>query len=467
MIGQLHAIARVTLRAAVRSRLVACLLVALAAASVAIPLTVSGDGTPVGDTAVPLAYGLNAAAFILAVATLWAACAAVSKDIEDRQIRLLAVKPVRSFTLWLGKWLGIVLLDAVLLGAAGVTVYGILHVRMASSLWSDDDRRTVREELLVARQCIAPEPVCYEDEVAARVTRWKASGSAPADRSDAELADEVRQRLTSMRSAVAPGASQRWTFSLAGIRGAPPMSLRTRAVSPPAERGRVTGTWRLHAADGSPAARVALPAVYTGSECRRDALPAALASAAAQEGRLVAEYHNAARPESTTAVFRPTGGVELLVGAGAFEPNLARALAVRLAGLAAMAALGLAMGSIFSFPVAVFAAFAMVLALRLGTTFATSEDAPASCSHPGGHAHEHGAAHAPSPVERAAEAALTSIHRVTRPIAGIEPIRRLTEGVQVSGADTARAVFWLALVWPALAGGAAAYVLSRRELAST
>lgn len=465
MIGPLYAIAWVTVRSAVRSRLVACLLAALAVAAVAVPLTVGGDGTPLGDTAVPLAYGLNSAAFILAVATLWAACAAVSKDIEDRQIRLIAVKPVRAFTLWLGKWLGIVLLDALLLGLAGAAVYAVVRARLAAPRWTEADRRQVREELLVARRRIAPRPMCIEDEVAARAARWKASGTAPADMTDTALADEVRRRLTGLRSTVAPGASRQWTFDVSGLRGCPPLSLRTRAVSPPAERGRVTGEWRLSAADGSDT-QAALPAAYTGSESRRDPLPPAFVAGAVQEGALVAAFHNAARPASTTAVFRPLGGVELLAGEAAFGPNLARALAMRLAALAALAALGLAAGSLFSFPVAVFAAAAAVLAIRLGIGFAAAGSAPShGCGHDHSHAHDaDGAAH--RRIERAGEFMLSAIHRTAAPIAGVRPVSRLTEGVLVSWPETGRAVLWMALVWPALAGVVSAGVLRRRELAA-
>ena len=114
------AIARQTLRLAVRSKLVLTLLALLLAAIVAVPLQVKGDGTLKGEVQVLLTYSLGLAWVLLSMATLWAGCAAISAEIRGKQAHVLLSLPVHRWQVWLGKWLGLTVLNALLLAAAGL-----------------------------------------------------------------------------------------------------------------------------------------------------------------------------------------------------------------------------------------------------------------------------------------------------------------------------------------------------------
>ena len=110
------------IRSAIRSRVVGVLLCLLLLAIIGLPLTVKGDGTLTGEVQVLLTYTLGAVTMILSIATLWAGCAAVSTEVEEKQIHLILTKPVNRFEVWLGKWLGLVTLNAVLLLVSGAGI---------------------------------------------------------------------------------------------------------------------------------------------------------------------------------------------------------------------------------------------------------------------------------------------------------------------------------------------------------
>src|SRR5215831_21315834 len=123
---RLFAIAWLTWKAAFRFRLFLVLAVLLLASVVALPLLIKDDGTARGFTQILLTYTLTTITAFLALSTLWLACGTLARDIEDCQMQVVAVKPIPRWQIWLGKWLGIVSLDATLLALAGGCVFGLL-----------------------------------------------------------------------------------------------------------------------------------------------------------------------------------------------------------------------------------------------------------------------------------------------------------------------------------------------------
>jgi len=116
------AITALTWKAAFRFRLFWVLAGLLLAAVVGLPLLLKDDGTARGFTQILLTYTLSLTTALLGFATLWLACGTLARDIEDCQMQMIAVKPISRWQVWLGKWLGIVLLDCALLSVAGASV---------------------------------------------------------------------------------------------------------------------------------------------------------------------------------------------------------------------------------------------------------------------------------------------------------------------------------------------------------
>src|SRR5512143_2312043 len=125
----LLAIAWLTWKAAFRFRLFLVVAVLLLGAVVGLPLLIEDDGTARGFTQILLTYTLSVITALLGLSTLWLSCGTLARDIEECQIQIVAVKPVARWQIWLGKWLGIVTLNAVLLALSGACVYGLLQWR--------------------------------------------------------------------------------------------------------------------------------------------------------------------------------------------------------------------------------------------------------------------------------------------------------------------------------------------------
>src|ERR1700674_3352923 len=145
----LLAIIWLTWKAALRFRLFLVVAVLLLGSVVALPLLLKDDGTARGFTQILITYTLSAITALLGLSTLWLACGTLARDIEECQMQVVAVKPIARWQIWLGKWLGIVSLNAVLLMLSGGAVYVLLQWR-ATQL-PPDQREILRNEVLVSR----------------------------------------------------------------------------------------------------------------------------------------------------------------------------------------------------------------------------------------------------------------------------------------------------------------------------
>src|SRR5437764_6249867 len=126
---RLLAIAALTWKAAFRFRLFWVLAVLLLGSVVVLPLLLKDDGTARGFTQILLTYTLSVITTLLGFTTLWLACGTLARDVEDCQMQMVAVKPIARWQIWLGKWLGLLMLNAALLLVAGGSVFVLLKWR--------------------------------------------------------------------------------------------------------------------------------------------------------------------------------------------------------------------------------------------------------------------------------------------------------------------------------------------------
>ena len=151
---RIFAIAWLTWKAALRFRLFLVIAGLLLAAVVGLPLIIKDDGTARGFTQILLTYTLSAITGLLGLSTLWLACGTLARDIEECQIQVVATKPIARWQIWLGKWLGIVTLNAALLAISGACVFGLLQWRAARLPAAE--QKILREQVLVARGSARP-----------------------------------------------------------------------------------------------------------------------------------------------------------------------------------------------------------------------------------------------------------------------------------------------------------------------
>src|SRR5438128_460967 len=126
---RLLTITSLTWKAAFRFRLFWVMAVLLLGSVIILPIVIKDDGTARGFTQILLTYTLSVVTALLGLSTLWLSCGTLARDIEENQMQMVCVKPIARWQVWLGKWIGIVSLDACLLAMAGLSIAVLLQWR--------------------------------------------------------------------------------------------------------------------------------------------------------------------------------------------------------------------------------------------------------------------------------------------------------------------------------------------------
>jgi len=235
----LWAVARHTFRQCLRMKVAGVFIVLLAVALGAMPFIMKGDGTLSGQIRTFLSYAVSMTALLGSLVTIFLTAGMVTSDVRDKQIFSVATKPLARWRYIVGRWLGVVLFDAVLLGLAGGTIYGMAQYLRAgeSPLESADarfeDRRKVENEVFAARRKVSPDPLDVDRAVEAEVYAMKQDGRfddvMASYRSESNgderlartrLLADLHKRLSSSMQSVAPGKSLEWKFSGIHVKGA-------------------------------------------------------------------------------------------------------------------------------------------------------------------------------------------------------------------------------------------------------
>src|SRR5487761_2065105 len=207
------AIAGLTWKAAFRFRLFLVLAVLLLAAVVGLPLLIEDDGTARGFTQILLTYTLTSITALLGLSTLWLSCGTPARDIEECQMQVVATKPVARWQIWIGKWLGIMSLNAALLALSGGCVYGLLEWR-ASKLPAAVQKE-LREQGLVARGSAKEQDFSAEIDADAKQILAERLKNSPVTTVDLpEVQRQIREQVEAGYQVVQPGYSREWQIDL-------------------------------------------------------------------------------------------------------------------------------------------------------------------------------------------------------------------------------------------------------------
>ena len=295
---------------------------------------------------------------MLCLLTIIVSTHTVTSDIEQRQIYMVATKPIRRFQFILGKLLGVIVLDVALLGVFGGIVYAVTVTLPMFSEISPDDRQQIDDEFYTARASLTPPEIDVRDEVMAL---FNEKGEQLAEVYPSLTREEIIKELTARKRlekrAVAVGQALFWEFEGVKPREADE-TLFVRFKYDVAENpsdGQVYGRWQI--GDLRP--------FKYGTEMKTPILPVERkdpirsfreirvpAEVVADDGYLAVTYLNP--PFNRTVVIFPLeDGLEVLYKADTFTGNFIRAALMILCRLIFLAALGILAASFLSFPVAI------------------------------------------------------------------------------------------------------------------
>ena len=365
------AIAWLTWKAALRFKLFLVIAALLILAVVGLPLIIKDDGTAQGFTQIILTYTLSAITALLGFSTLWLSCGTLARDIEECQIQVVATKPVARWQIWLGKWLGIVSLNAALLAISGACVFGLLQWR-ASKLPADV-QKTLHEEILVARGSAKEANAASQIDAETDKVLQEQLKNKPVDAADIpEVRKQIRESMSSYLQLVPPSYQRTWKIDLGFAKNylhGKPLQLRVKfnsaAKSP---TGTFDTLWILGDPNSPGSARLG-PIGLAPDTFNEIKIPPDFFD---EKGFLTITFVNP--PYNPALVFPMDDGMEVLYPEGGFALNFARGLAIIFCWMALLAALGLAAASKLSFPVATFFALAMMLLVFSSGTLADSVD---------------------------------------------------------------------------------------------
>jgi hypothetical protein len=460
---QIHAIVQLTVKAAFRFRLVMLMAALLLGAVVLLPLIIKDDGTAQGFTQIMLTYTLWAITTLLGFSTLWMACGTLAREVEECQMQMLAVKPIARWQIWVGKWLGILLFDLMLLALAGAAVFVLLQWR-ARGL-SAAERAILQNKILLARGAVRETPPnlgpVIEQEFQERVKNSPVIGF---DRN--LLRKQIAEKVKAEYQLVAPGYGRRWEIDLHEVKDYlrnRPLYLRTKFRT--AQDQRPSGLfgpptfWTFWQVGPAESPRVWRQEMNLAADTFHEfAIPPNLLD---DQGKLTIDFINPPDNKSSL-LFQFEDGLEVLYWEGGFGLNFVRGLGVIFCWLAVLAALGLACASFLSFPVASFLALGiLIVGLSRGTLSQVVEQGAVWGVNP-----NTGLVDEPRLVDRVMVPLFGALLKVVNLVQGFSPIDSLSSGRSITWGQLGQAFLQIVVVMGGLFGGVGILCFTKRELAT-
>ena len=355
----LIAIAKSTIRAAFRSHLVLILLGLLAVVALILPLVIRGDRTAMGLVQISLTYMLGAIGVLLSLVTVWLGCTVTSDEIAGYQIHLVTSKPVSRKQWVIGKFLGIIVLQAALLIASTSAVYGLLQYRLNTGDFPKEELQQVRNEVLTGRRRFASRPSNMEESVDREFQRRLRTTEMPAGMTENMVKNEIRRQVKARLNELPPGQTREWTFKgIPQLRDGQHTTLRYRLyvnkVSKKKQR-ETQGRWYVL----NPEDNQFYPMrsqVMSGVHHEIKLMPGAIS----KEGHVTIGYQNRDLGRQSV-VFQVSDGPFLLADEAGFAQNYARTVFLMFLQLAFLGVLGCIAGANLTTPVAIFTSFAYVI----------------------------------------------------------------------------------------------------------
>lgn len=452
---RLFAIAWLTIKAAIRYKLVLILSVVLLAAVILLPLILHHDGSARGLTQITITYTVSLVSLLLGFTTLWLSCGTLARELEESQLQMVVVKPVGRWQIWLGKWLGIMVINGFLLAISGLAVFLLLQYR--TSQLSEKERQILREEVMVARASAKPPMPDFKAE-AEKLLQDRLQNMPKGEKPDIEaMRLYAQERVRAEMQVVRPGYVREWRVDLSDKKESikdQPMFLRVKFNSASPKEGATYVTiWEV---GDEKEKKVFRNESSIGSESFFEfPIPPAAVN---QEGILFVRFLNT---NETPLIFTLEEGLEVLYREGGFALNFSRGLFIIFCWIALLASIGLAASSLLSFPVAAFFTIGiLILSFSTNTLKQVIDEGGFTDVN-----HETGTVTDPSILDHIAVPVARAALELIQVARGFSPVDSLSSGRSVTWGDALKAllnvVFGLGGVFSCIG----IYILSRRELA--
>jgi len=493
--GGIAGVARTVLDEAIRMKVAVVFMALLLVVVPILPFVVAGDEPLRYRVQSFLTYSLAITSVLLSLMTIFLACGTLSNEITDKQIFTVATKPISRGKYLIGKWLGIVMLDAVLLTVAGAAIYGFTALYLAQ-LPADNraDAMALREEVLVARIASQPEPkVPLEDRVQRKVEELEKTNPEAIIQLGREAAEHYgmtgaqqgrlmqwgRQQAYSQFTdqvlkqwlSVGPQRTEvfifdglkpvyeQWQKKLEQWNADVKAAEAAGAQSPPRPEQYIQLRYKIKTSESVPDNQIVMQVAYNGNPtvmkmltgtAQVVPLPAALVD---EEGKLEIAWRNP-RSNNPTVSFSGREGMELLYRVGSFGPNFLRTVLSMWAKLAFLAMLGLVAATFLGFPVACLLALLVYAAASMSPYL--TESLRSFGNNP---------ADTLGMIEAAMKYIASGVTALVSKYADYQATTKVVDGRLFSWEAAGGCLLWIGVVWTGLVGTLGWLIFRRRELA--
>ncbi len=366
--GRIWAICRLTVSEAIRKKIAIVFIFMMMFILVSLPFVMRGDDTLRGRVQTYLAYSLSSMGFLLSMLTILLACGSVALEIKSKKIQLIGTKPVPRWQLLLGKWLGIVLLDLVLLVIGTGGIYGMTRYLASLPGTNADDKAALFNEVLTARAGVPMEVPDFSAQVARRFESMREEGRIRTTDETAlkHIKLDIELGLIRDHRTVAAHATRVWEFHNLLVKREPGQYVHLRyrlraAPTPPREMidffwvvgDRTKGTGELAYPRNERVDRVMELPIPTELVADDGTLRVALVNVHPDDPKIT---YNA------RISFEEEDKPELLYVIGTFGGNLIRAVSILYCRLLFLAAAGICASTYLGFPVACLVCIILFLA---------------------------------------------------------------------------------------------------------
>ena len=390
------AVARKLIIEAIHRKVVLVLLVFFAGLMFSLPFVLKTEGSLKSQVQLLMLYSLALGMMLMSLLAIFVSAASICSEIETKRVQVTDTKPLARWQFLLGKWFGVVVMCAgilaVMTASAAAIVWGyarepdVSRMLPAEAAKARNDYEQVLDELLVARRSVAArEPLGVDEATDERYEEIRKKGDLPKNIHQREqFRSKLRTAFLAQMLTVPPGGVMIFEFeglqpgaassklfirftadclTREGVLTGQFVALR-RTIEQNKAGERVTKFARLSRAPAPPGGWMA----FARAEVQ---LPA---SAIEEDGSLFVAYENINTPAPVR--FDAKKPVEVLQEIGGFWSNYYRTFLVLLCHIALLAALGLAAGAVFSFPVASLAVVFIFIVGLVGTWFVTFMEPP-------------------------------------------------------------------------------------------
>ncbi len=365
------AVASNTIKQALRMKVALVFIVLLLVILPVMAFSASGDGTVKGRLQTFVSYGLSLTSFLLSLLTIFTAIHTTTGDIKQKLVYTVLTKPIRRYQYLLGKCLGILFLDLVLLIAfAG----GIYTVAVLGPDWMGADdaaKAEMADQFYTARASLFPKTLdVTPEELEAEYQKLK-KNQIMDQYFDTETVSKLRimdwlyKRMRLEKNAVAVGAQKVWEFHNVKVtdpNGMLFVRFKIEVATPP-EDEQFYSSWTVGDIRAYRQGKQSDTPAYQMD--RKDPIRmyrefAVPADAIAADGYVAISFVNPPI-NNTVVMFMEQGNTKnlesqslaLLFKAGTFRENFFRGISIVFFRLVFLAALASMAATFLSFPVAV------------------------------------------------------------------------------------------------------------------